>query len=88
LEVVTAHCFRRLSLCGAAGVGQTPAAWHHHAMGVMYDYFSAASDESAAATIDMPGGPDGLGWRLPMPAAEIVRPARPARLRDVSASAG
>lgn len=42
-------------------------------VGVMYDYFSAASDESAATTIDMPGGPDGAGANLPMPVPEIVR---------------
>ncbi|MEU6324868.1 hypothetical protein [Streptomyces sp. NPDC047009] len=40
-------------------------------MGVMYDYFSAASDELAAATIDAPGGPDGAGPQLPV--AEIVK---------------
>lgn len=28
-------------------------------VGVMYDYFSAASDEAAATTIDLPRGPDG-----------------------------
>ncbi|GAA3503341.1 hypothetical protein GCM10019016_104510 [Streptomyces prasinosporus] len=39
----------------------------------MYDYFSAASDESAATTIDLPGGPDGAGAQLPMPVPEIVR---------------
>ncbi|WP_437097432.1 hypothetical protein [Streptomyces sp. enrichment culture] len=42
-------------------------------VGVMYDYFSAASDESAATTIDLPGGPDGAGAKLPMPIPEIVR---------------
>lgn len=47
--------------------------WHDRAMGVMYDYFSAASDELAASTIDVPGGPDGPGPKLPMPAAEIVK---------------
>jgi hypothetical protein len=41
-------------------------------MGVMYQYFAAASDESAAAAIDIPGGPDGTGAQLPMPVAEIV----------------
>ncbi|WP_428962008.1 hypothetical protein [Micromonospora fluostatini] len=28
-------------------------------MGILYDYFTAASDEDAAATIDLPGGPGG-----------------------------
>jgi hypothetical protein len=42
-------------------------------VGVMYDYFSAVSDESAATTIDLPGGPDGVGAKLPMSVPEIVR---------------
>jgi hypothetical protein len=42
-------------------------------VGVMYSYFSAASDESAATTIDVPGGPDGAGAPLPMPVPEILR---------------
>ncbi|MDG4806119.1 hypothetical protein O7634_05045 [Micromonospora sp. WMMD1120] len=28
-------------------------------MGVLYQYFSAASDDEAAATVDVPGGPAG-----------------------------
>ncbi|MBK6013979.1 hypothetical protein [Streptomyces sp. MBT53] len=36
----------------------------------MDDYLSAASDESAAATIDLPGGP---GAQLPMAVPEIGR---------------
>jgi hypothetical protein len=31
--------------------------WNHRAMGVMYDYFSAASDAIAASALDMVGGP-------------------------------
>jgi len=42
-------------------------------MGVMYDYFSADSDELAAATIDVPGGPAGSGPAPPMPVREIIR---------------
>jgi hypothetical protein len=38
----------------------------------MYDYFSAASDELAASTIDLTGGPGGP-VHLPMQAREIIR---------------
>lgn len=41
-------------------------------MGVMYDYFAAPSDEAAAATIDVPGGPGGPLPRLPMPFKDLV----------------
>lgn len=38
----------------------------------MYDYFSAPSDEAAAATIDMLGGPGGPLPPLPMPFRDLV----------------
>jgi hypothetical protein len=41
-------------------------------MGVMYDYFSAASDELAASAVGMRGGPGGP-VHLPMPVREILR---------------
>lgn len=41
-------------------------------MGVMYDYFAAPSDEAAAATIDLPGGPGGPLSPLPMPFRDLV----------------
>lgn len=41
-------------------------------MGVMYDYFTAHSDEAAAATIDGPGGPGGPLPPLPMPFRDLV----------------
>jgi hypothetical protein len=33
---------------------------HHRCVGVLYDYFAASSDEAAAATIDLDGGPGGV----------------------------
>ncbi|GGM23468.1 hypothetical protein GCM10010129_79830 [Streptomyces fumigatiscleroticus] len=42
-------------------------------VGVVYEYFSATSDESAATTIDVPGGPDGTGAQQELPVREIVR---------------
>src|SRR5215475_6035956 len=44
-----------------------PGTWHHGRVGVMFDYFSAASDEAAASAIDLLGGPG-------------VPPAGPSRL--------
>jgi len=41
-------------------------------MGVMYDYFAAPSDEAAAATIDLPGGPGGPLPPLPVPFRDLV----------------
>lgn len=41
-------------------------------MGVMYDYFTASSDEAAAAMIDMLGGPGGSPPQLPMPFRDLV----------------
>lgn len=41
-------------------------------MGVMYDYFAASSDEVAAATIDVLGGPGGPLPPLPMPFRDLV----------------
>ena len=41
-------------------------------MGVMYDYFTALSDEAAAAAIDVPGGPGGPPPPLPMPFRDLV----------------
>lgn len=38
----------------------------------MYDYFIAASDEAAAAVIDLPGGPSGALPPLPMPVPDLV----------------
>ena len=32
-------------------------AWHDERMGVLFDYFSAASDQAAASAISLPGGP-------------------------------
>lgn len=37
---------------------------HDHRVGILYDYFAAASDELAAAAIDLDGGPRG-GERYP-----------------------
>jgi hypothetical protein len=39
---------------------------------VLYDYFVASSDDEAAATIDLTGGPGGPPPPLPMPVREIV----------------
>jgi hypothetical protein len=47
-------------------------AWDAFAMGVMYDCFAAPSDEAAAATIDVPGGPGGPLRPLPMPFRDLV----------------
>lgn len=69
--------FGRTLFIGASLGGYQAGVPRHPGMispvGVMYDYFSAASDESAATTIDLPGGPDGAGALLPMPVPEIVR---------------
>lgn len=42
---------------GAAQQGHLPALGHTEVMAVLFDYFSAASDEQAATVIDRPGGP-------------------------------
>lgn len=47
-------------------------AWDARAMGVMYDYFTAPSDETAAATIDVLGGPGSSPPPLPMPFRDLV----------------
>jgi len=50
---------------------------------VTYKYFAAASDEMAASTIDLPGGPDGAGTQpLPMPLPEIMERYGPDGLRE------
>ena len=41
-------------------------------MGVLYDYFAARDDATAAAAIDLHGGPGGP-IELPMPYAELVK---------------
>jgi hypothetical protein len=65
--------------CGAKVVGKRASRdgaedrWNDHTVGVIFDYFSAASDELAASAIDIPVGPGGPLPPLPMPVAEIVR---------------
>lgn len=56
-----------IAVCTSVG-----GAWDAFAMGVMYDYFAASSDEAAAATIDLPGGPGGPLPPLPMPFRDLV----------------
>jgi hypothetical protein len=48
---------RRLAACLSALTDGSSPDWHHERMGVMYDYFSAASDEAAASAIDLVGRP-------------------------------
>jgi hypothetical protein len=56
------HCSKPVS-CHRERQAQLKAAkrqlpgWHHHCMGVLFDYFSAVSDEAAASAIDLLGGP-------------------------------
>jgi hypothetical protein len=45
---------------------------HDHRVGVLYEYFAAASDEAAAATIDIPGGPGGAITMSPELSAAVA----------------
>jgi hypothetical protein len=45
------------------------ARWHDVGVGVLFDYYSAGSDEAAAGVIDLPGGPGAAASGLvPAPA--------------------